>query len=597
MIKELSDLGKRNRKEKESDGKIIHDAIKDEPISYDLVITKDGEFIKFDEVDKIMRPAEAIKAKKGKARLLLDKAEEVLCFIPEILDESDKEKILKATNFKHDLFMEKLKEYEELEILKPVFKFYEKEANLKKAREKFLTFPEKLRGGNIAFRLDGSSKRIHEEQKVYETIIRKFNQAQKKSLAKTSIKCSVCGASDFPVEDTPHGMIKGVPKGNPAGSAFISYNMDVFESYGLKGNLNSSICFNCATTYVEGLNWLLSNGHLQTSEKGKEFFKPSNRKNFGKDTAMVYWLREGNDFSSFDLLELPNESDINNLIDSISSGKQQGVQINTNQFYSFTLSGADGRIMVRDWMEVSLQELQKNIAQWFQNIRIGEFNYTENKMKSYYARLYSLAASVQNKNESNDVTISRVAVLLWKAALSGTIVPLWVMSTILKRIKVEENGITPERISLIRLIINQYLKGGEHKMKENLDFENNSTAYVCGRIFCVLENIQRAALGKTNAGIRERFFSSASTTPSAAFGRLMKMAQNHLSKLNGDKPGLAIVFDKELQDLFSKINSFPVLFSLEDQGRFSIGYYHQKQETFRKAAENKELKEAVEETI
>jgi CRISPR-associated protein Csd1 len=110
----------------------------------------------------------------------------------------------------------------------------------------------------------------------------------------------------------------------------------------------------------------------------------------------------------------------------------------------------------------------------------------------------------------------------------------------------------------------------------------------------VLENVQRAALGKTNAGIRERFFSSASTNPSSAFGRLLKMSQNHISKIKGEKPGLAVIFDKELQELFSKIDSFPAIFKLEEQGQFAIGYYHQKNDTFRKAAENKELKDAIE---
>lgn len=132
-------------------------------------------------------------------------------------------------------------------------------------------------------------------------------------------------------------------------------------------------------------------------------------------------------------------------------------------------------------------------------------------------------------------------------------------------------------------------------IKEELDVKNKSTAYVCGRIFSVLESIQRAALGKNvNSGIRERFFSSASTSPSLAFGRLMKMSQNHLSKIKNNKPGLAIFLDKELQELFSNIEAFPVIFSLEEQGQFSIGYYHQKQDNFKKAAEKEELKYMIE---
>jgi CRISPR-associated protein Csd1 len=134
-------------------------------------------------------------------------------------------------------------------------------------------------------------------------------------------------------------------------------------------------------------------------------------------------------------------------------------------------------------------------------------------------------------------------------------------------------------------------------MKESLDPDNLSPAYICGRIFAVLEGIQRAALGKDiNAGIRERFFTFASTSPSSAFGRLMKMTQNHLTKLKNEKPGLAVTLDKELQNLFSSINGFPMIFNLEEQGQFAIGYYHQKQDTFKRARENALFKDATEET-
>ena len=134
-------------------------------------------------------------------------------------------------------------------------------------------------------------------------------------------------------------------------------------------------------------------------------------------------------------------------------------------------------------------------------------------------------------------------------------------------------------------------------IQEGIDLNNKGIAYICGRLFAVMESIQRAALGKNiNAGIRERFFSFASTNPSPAFGRLCKMSQNHLTKLKGEKPGLAVVLDKELQELFGRIDDFPTVFSLEEQGRFAIGYYHQKQSIFTKAKDKPELLEAVEES-
>lgn len=117
---------------------------------------------------------------------------------------------------------------------------------------------------------------------------------------------------------------------------------------------------------------------------------------------------------------------------------------------------------------------------------------------------------------------------------------------------------------------------------EKLDEKNKGTAYVCGRLFAVLESIQWFALGDTNAGIRERYFSSASTTPGLAFGRLMKLSQHHLSKLKGEKPGLAVNLDKDLQELCASIegSQFPATFRLEEQGAFALGYYHQKNKKY-----------------
>ncbi len=120
-------------------------------------------------------------------------------------------------------------------------------------------------------------------------------------------------------------------------------------------------------------------------------------------------------------------------------------------------------------------------------------------------------------------------------------------------------------------------------MMEKLDSKNKNPAYISGRIFAIMEFIQKAALGNDlSAGIRDRFFSFASTTPSPAFGRLMKLSQNHLSKLRSDKPGYAIILDKQLQELCALINEFPPILTLEEQGQFALGYYHQKNDNFNK---------------
>lgn len=157
-----------------------------------------------------------------------------------------------------------------------------------------------------------------------------------------------------------------------------------------------------------------------------------------------------------------------------------------------------------------------------------------------------------------------------------------------------KESVTPERAALIRLILNRNTMKGGYMIQEHNDASDTRTAIVCGKIFAVMESIQRAAQGKDlNAGIRERFFSFASTSPAPAFGRLMKLSQNHISKLKHEKPGLAVLLDRQLQVLCSHVSGFPAIFSLEEQGQFALGYYHQKQQDFDNAKNNKELQSLI----
>lgn len=594
MIKELSDLGKRLRSE-ETSGKLIHNALKDETHEIDLIINLDGSFDSFLTIPRVVTTAEAISAKKGKARLLLDKAEEVLCY--------------SKAEAKHKLFLDKLDDFKHLEDLKPVLLFYwgNKVNGLDKAIISFETqVGEKQRIGNIAFRIVNEAIRIHEKPSVHQALILVYDEKMSEMLDESGKRCSLCGSSSYPIVDQPHGTINRVPDGLPAGNVLVSYNEKAFESYGLIGNINSSICTNCARTYVEGLKWLLNNGHeVQKEDKSgklKSHFQFTNRKNFGLDTAMVFWTRENKTLDELDLLENPDGKQIGVLIDSITTGQSERVfAIDEDVFYSCTLSGAAARIAIRDWIEISLTTYKRNISQWFDDIAIFSFG------QKYFASLYWLSKSGHNEKSKNDPSDSRIASALWGAALRQAIPPLWILGAVLKRThhlstpeegKSPQDPITKERAALIRLIINRNIKGGRKKMSEKLDRDNLSPGYVCGQIFSVMVDIQKAAMGKdVNAGIRERFFSFASTTPAAAFGRLMQLSQYHLTKIKGEKPGISFILDRELQEMNAKItgSKYPSILTLEEQGEFALGYYHKKQETWEKAQAHKEFKEAISE--
>ena len=596
MIQQLVELSKRLPK-----GKNSHDALESVPVSIDCVIDKKGNFKRFNPLpEKVPTTAERITAKKGKARLLVDKPEEVLQFVNEA--EKDKEKLKKQRKqapFKHKLFLDKLREYESIKELAPVVAFYGK--NSANGVEKALkTFPRQVEErqwtGNIAFLCSGELQRLHEQRAVFDAIMRVYGKNQKEKSNPRFERCSLCGSSSFPIVDDPHGMIKRVPDGQSAGCALVSYNDTAYESYGLTGNENSSICTRCARAYVDAFNWLLSNGSPSINDIGKEVFLYKNRRKISDDTAVVFWLKNAIEMSELALLDEPNVEAVHSLIDSVFSGRAATAKtMESDKFYAITLSGSAARIAVRDWIETSVDNLRMNLARWFQDVEIGQYDRDRKTVVGSYPRFWELVRAVKGKS-SNDVQHGRIGTALWKCAVLGASPPLWILSAVLNRVRVEQGAKAdegkrsswevnlPERIALLRLSLNR--KDNQQKgvtFMTTLDESNRNAAYICGRLFAVLESAQyHASGGNLNAGIRERFFSFASTMPSAAFGRLMKLTQHHLSKIRGDKPGLAINLDKQIQELMSRIEgtSFPTVFSLEEQASFAIGYYHQRQSDF-----------------
>jgi CRISPR-associated protein Csd1 len=338
---------------------------------------------------------------------------------------------------------------------------------------------------------------------------------------------------------------------------------------------------------------LLAPSSWKPSDKaGKNIPIFKNRKNISDDTAVVFWLRDALEISDLELLDKPDEGKIRAMIDSVYSGQATPVkQIKPDEFYAITLSGAAARIAVRDWVETSLPSLRANLAGWFQNIEIDKYDQGRGSLVRQFPALTSLAWSTKSKS-ANDVQHGRIGAALWKCAVLRASPPIWVIAAVLNRIRAEQGNTTSERIALLKLYLNRRsdYQGGGYYMT-TLDESNKNNAYICGRIFAVLESIQyHASGGNLNAGIRERFFSFASNMPSTAFGRLMKLSQHHLSKIRGDKPGLAVNLDRKLQELMTNIkgSSFPPVFSLEEQASFAIGYYHQRQRDFDAKSNSKE---------
>lgn len=551
MIQELVEFGKRVTK-----GKSM--ALKDEPFGVDIMINKEGECQAVIPIERRTIETEVITAKKGKARFLLDKVEEVLG-------------VGEGSEKKHKLFMDKLELYRGVPSLEPVFKFYDdnNENGCKKAVSLFDKLDKKAKGENLTFMVD--TTRLLETDEIRNAIIEKFTENER--MASNGRICSICGTANSPVLDEPHGLVK-MPKGQTAGCALISYNENAFESYGLKGNLNSSICRECARYYIEGLRFLLSDGYdVEEDNNRKTYYHYNHRIKISDNTVALFWTRDETEvLDPFSVFDTPDSTEIKYLFDSVWNGKQQiGSVIDTNMFYTCTLSSAAARIAVRDWTAISLDEYKRNLAEWFQDIEM-----TDNNGGLSYSPLHWLINATQRdkkpgeKQKADLNSKTRIGTILWNAAIKGRSykIPLEILQYVLTRIW-KKDGFSQERAALIKLVIN---RNTNKNMKSTLEESNTSVAYLCGRLFAVIESMQWKAIGNVNNGVKERYFAAAASQPTILGMLLTKNVPIYQHKIGG-------YLAKELNEIagrISEIGSFPQRFSTIEQGEFALGYYYQR---------------------
>lgn len=171
-----------------------------------------------------------------------------------------------------------------------------------------------------------------------------------------------------------------------------------------------------------------------------------------------------------------------------------------------------------------------------------------------------------------------------KSIFQGTPFPYTLLSACIRRIKAEAG--TKYAVSITRAaIIKAYLNRLNHnEIKTMLDKENSNLGYLCGRLFAVMDELQYAV--NQQDSIRSGYMSAASSTPSAVFPTVLKLSNNHYLKLAKDKKGLANYFDSQKKEIMAMMQDFPVTLDLSDQGRFFLGYYHQK--NYRKEQENED---------
>ena len=255
------------------------------------------------------------------------------------------------------------------------------------------------------------------------------------------------------------------------------------------------------------------------------------------------------------------------------------------RFYVLGLAPNASRISIRFWLQSTLGELATRFAEHYDDLSITPSPWR--KVPSLWRLLVETA--VQGKTENISPLLAGE---FMRAILAGTPYPMSLLAQLLLRVRAD-GDVNGYRVAMIKaILVRRYRKNLiQEEVPMALDENNRNVAYLLGRLFAVLERIQGQALGeKINAGISERYYGSASSVPFSVFPRLLSGARHHLGKLRKDRPGSAVYLDKDIGEIVGHLpESFlPRHLSIDDQGRFAIGYYQQKQRYFEKKSETRE---------
>ena len=429
------------------------------------------------------------------------------------------------------------------------------------------------------FGLDGSPEtKLHNDSKfkaAYEGYFAQLNADSDSDDTELST-CSILG------EKLPqariHDKIKGI--GSGTGSVLICMKEKAFESYGKKQSYNSNVSEKAMKMYTSAFNSLLADrSHYKTFD----------------DMTIVYFAMKKNDaeecnmfagmFSGFEdelnkTVVTEADRNINTVMTQLKQGRTADMPYDPNvEFYVAGFTPNSSRISQKFIFHDKFGKIFDNVLKHQQDI-----SFTEGKHQVSIERIKRELISPKSSKEK---VPSPLTAALFEAILKGTRYPDELLSTVITRVKTdsdEENNhfikLNDTRAGLIKGCINRTHNKEEIKM--SLDLENKNQAYLCGRLFAVLEKIQQdASGGGLNRTIKDSYFASACSKPSTVFPKLYKLSQNHIKKLSSP-----IFYNKLCGEILDGLDGkFPSTLSLDDQGRFIVGYAQQNKALYTKKSE------------
>ena len=427
------------------------------------------------------------------------------------------------------------------------------------------------RGANLSFRLDSDVCLVCQRSAVVSQLLGNINSTNS---ADGRQMCLVCGQPDDPTR--LHTAIKGVWGAQSSGANIVSFNLDAFRSFGKKQGNNAPVGKKAEFAYTTALNALLVKGSRQRIQVG--------------DASTIFWAKKKSDMEDVfaDIFGEPAKENLDQATKAIRilyEAPKAGTSPLTEDltpFFVLGLAPNAARIAVRFWHAGTVGDTARHILQHFEDCKM-----VHGPKQPEHLSLFRLLVSTALQGKSENIPPD-IAGEVMKVILAGTPYPQTLLAAVIRRCRAERE-VTYPRAALLKAILarSARLKFYQQTKKEvgmALDTGNSNIGYRLGRLFATLEKIQEEANPGINATIRDRFYGAASGTPVAAFPHLMKLKNHHLSKLVNR--GRAVNLEKIIGEIMDGIIDFPTHLMLQDQGRFAVGYYHQRQAFFTKNETN-----------
>ena len=382
-----------------------------------------------------------------------------------------------------------------------------------------------------------------------------------------------------------HSNIKGLQGAQSSGAALVSFNAPAFESYGKEQSYNAPVGNYAVYAYTTALNYLLKNRRKMS---------------YIGDTAVVYWAENGKEIyrNVFAAVSEPisdNQELVHDVFHNLELGRAvdlQAVQEKLDpeqKFYILGIAPNAARIAVRFFYTDSFGNILRHLKEHYDRMEI--VRPAADTLR--YLGVWRMLQETVNQKAKDKKPAAGLTAQVYQSIIAGGRYPNGLYQAVLGRIRADQDNsdqriykITRGKAAIIKAYLLRNTSYEREVLTVALNEECKSPAYVAGRVFAVLEEIQEKANPGINSTIKDRYFNSACATPGVVFPILMKLKNSHIRKL--DSKGMRIYFEQKLTELEGMLEIqedgtiWPKRLSLEEQGAFILGYYHQTQKRYEK---------------